>query len=150
VLVVIGVAVLAGGITVTALAYRQADSFSAGNPPPPSPVATAAQPVKEIIVWLEPTDVPAQIVELRSELSKVHTVHGCVFHSKLTDYREAKHLLSKNEYSMLTLSATPASIRCVAATSALSGIVTRFSGQPGVEQVEVPPHPNRLPIRSGA
>ncbi len=116
----------------------------------PALADAAATPVKEIIVWLEPTDVHAQIVEVRTELSKVNTVHGCVFHSKLTDYREAKHLLSKTEYRMLTLSATPASIRCVATTSALSAIVTRFSGQPGVFHVTIPPRPNRLPIRSGA
>ena len=108
--------------------------------------SAATKPAKEVILWLIPTADPGQVATIKSDLFTVPSVRGCVFHTKLSDYREAKHLLSTNEYRLLTLGDTPASIRCLAASSALNGIVTGFSGRPGVMKVTVPVHPSQTPI----
>jgi len=93
----------------------------------------------EVTVWLQPTATVAEVTTVQSELGKLSYVSHCVFRSQLTNYHQAKELLSPGEFARLTLAATPASVQCDTNHTQSNGeLVQQFRKLPGVYQVTLP------------
>ncbi len=93
----------------------------------------------QVTVWMKPTASTSETNAVRSELKQLPYVHGCAFWSQTQDYHEASKLLPASEFSALTVSSTPSSIRCTPnQPQYATAVYDRFVHQPGVYAVGSP------------
>lgn len=92
-----------------------------------------------VTVWMQATASPTELSNVKSQLANSPIVKGCVYYTQHQDYLEAKHILQRNEWSVLTESIMPSSFRCVPTVPANAfTVITQFTHQPGVYQVTAP------------
>ena len=92
-----------------------------------------------VTVWMQPTATAGELASVQSQLANSPLVKNCVYFSQAQDYAEAKLLLPKSEWDVLSVSAMPSSYRCVPTVpSNAFAIETTFSNQPGVYKVTAP------------
>jgi len=104
------------------------------------------------LVFLSPGLSDSQLHSVEQQLHQLPYVQSCTYRSQAYDFDEARHLLPPDESQVLTVAATPASLRC-ALNPASAGLVIgrQFScsqsngqssnqhcGYPGVKNVLVP------------
>jgi cell division transport system permease protein len=93
----------------------------------------------QVTVWMQAGASPTEAGAVNNELAQLPYVHSCTFHSQQSDYLEAKKLLTSGEFAALTAKTTPASYRCTPnQPQDAQAVVTRFTGQPGVLNVQSP------------
>jgi cell division transport system permease protein len=93
----------------------------------------------QVTVWINPTASKAEQSAIGAQLAQLPYVHSCTFRDQQYDYNEAKHLLTHDEFSVLTVSDVPTSYRCTPSQPEDAQVViTRFEGQPGVRNVTAP------------
>jgi len=93
----------------------------------------------QVTVWMRPSANVSETKAIHNELYQLPYVHGCTYHTQLSDYNEARKLLPSSEFSALTPKTTPASFRCTPnQPNDAQVVVDRFSGLPGVANVVAP------------
>ncbi|HSN02345.1 MAG TPA: permease-like cell division protein FtsX [Acidimicrobiales bacterium] len=92
-----------------------------------------------VTVWMQPTATASELSSVQSQLANSPIVKDCKFFSQAQDYAEAKQLLPKSEWDVLSVKAMPSSYRCVPVVpSDAFAIESTFSNQPGVYKVTAP------------
>lgn len=92
-----------------------------------------------VTVWMQPTASKGELASISTQLANLPVVKSCVFYSQAQDYKEAKILLSAQEFSALSVAQMPTSYRCVPTVPADAFVVeSAFAHQPGVFQVTAP------------
>ncbi len=92
-----------------------------------------------VTVWMQPTATASELSSVQSQLANSPIVKDCKFFSQAQDYAEAKQLLPKSEWDVLSVGAMPSSYRCVPVVpSDAFAIESTFSNQPGVYKVTAP------------
>ncbi|MHB8827228.1 MAG: cell division protein FtsX [Acidimicrobiales bacterium] len=92
-----------------------------------------------VTVWMQPTATAGELSSVQSQLANSPIVKNCTYFSQAQDYAEAKQLLPKSEWDVLSVKAMPSSYRCVPVVpSDAFAIESTFSNQPGVYKVTAP------------
>ena len=92
-----------------------------------------------VTVWMQPTATAGELSSVQSQLANSPIVKDCTYFSQAQDYAEAKQLLPKSEWDVLSVKAMPSSYRCVPVVpSDAFAIESTFSNQPGVYKVTAP------------
>ncbi len=92
-----------------------------------------------VTVWMQPTATTSELSSVQSQLANSPIVKDCTYFSQAQDYAEAKQLLPKSEWDVLSVKAMPSSYRCVPVVpSDAFAIESTFSNQPGVYKVTAP------------
>ena len=92
-----------------------------------------------VTVWMQPTATAGELSSVQSQLANSPIVKDCTYFSQAQDYAEAKQLLPKSEWAVLSVKAMPSSYRCVPVVpSDAFAIESTFSNQPGVYKVTAP------------
>ena len=92
-----------------------------------------------VTVWMQPTASSSEIASIQSQLTSLPIVKKCVYFTQLQDYNEAKQLLPRSEWEVLTVADMPSSFRCVPTVPADAFTVeSTFVHQPGVYKVTAP------------
>ena len=92
-----------------------------------------------VTVWMNPSASTSEINAVQAQLANLPIVKNCIFYSQAQDYAEAKQLLPQSESSVLTVSDTPSSFRCIPTVPANAFVVeSTFANQPGVYSVTAP------------
>jgi len=92
-----------------------------------------------VTVWMQPNASATELANVRTQLANLPIVKKCVFYTQQQDYNEAKQLLPRNEWNVLSVTDMPTSFRCVPTVPADAfTVVTTFTNQPGVYQVTAP------------
>ncbi len=82
---------------------------------------------------------PAQKNVIDHELLQLPYVRSCIYRSPAYDLNEARHLLSSEAASVLSLSTMPSSLRCVLNDpNEAQAVAQQFAGTSGVERVVFP------------
>jgi len=92
-----------------------------------------------VTVWMQPTATASELSSVQNQLANSPIVKDCKYFSQAQDYAEAKQLLPKSEWDVLSVKAMPSSYRCVPVVpSDAFAIESTFSNQPGVYKVTAP------------
>jgi cell division transport system permease protein len=104
-----------------------------------------------VVVWLKPNASDPQSHAVQHQLAQVPYVRTCTYRSQAYDFNEARHLLPPDEFQVLTVKATPSSLRCALDNPAEGLVIGRQFGctqsqqsggpsctYPGVNNVSVP------------
>ena len=106
-----------------------------------------------VVVWMKPSASDSQRHAVQRQLGQLPYVRSCTYRSQEYDFNEAKHLLPPDEFQVLTVSATPSSLRCALDNPAEGLVIGRQFGcsqsqssgggepncaYPGVSNVSVP------------
>jgi len=93
----------------------------------------------QVVVWMAPTASSSEVTAISTQLTTLPYVHSCVYRDKAYDYAEARKLLTPAEFSVLKKSGMPTSYRCTPnQPSDAQVVMNRFTGQPGVKEVDAP------------
>ena len=93
----------------------------------------------QVVVWMSPNASSSEITAVSTQLTTLPYVHACIYRDKAYDFAEARKLLSPAEFSVLKKSGMPTSYRCTPnQPSDAQVVMNRFSGQPGVKEVDAP------------
>ena len=93
----------------------------------------------QVVVWMFPNASSSEITAVSTQLTTLPYVHACIYRDKAYDFAEARKLLSPAEFSVLKKSGMPTSYRCTPnQPSDAQMVMNRFSGQPGVKDVDAP------------
>ena len=93
----------------------------------------------QVVVWMSPTASTSELGAISTQLKTLPYVHDCVYRDKAYDFAEARKLLSPAEFSVLKQDNMPTSYRCTPnQPSDAQVVMNRFSGQPGVKEVDAP------------
>jgi cell division transport system permease protein len=105
-----------------------------------------------VLVFMNPAVSDSQQHSVQQQLRQLPYVRTCTYRSQAYDFREAKQLLPPDESQVLTVAATPASLRCALDNPAEALVIGRqfgcserggssasqHCGYPGVKNVLVP------------
>ncbi len=92
-----------------------------------------------VTVWMQPNATSSQVDAVRTQLTSSPIVKDCTYFTQAQDYAEAKTLLPKSEWEVLTIGAMPSSFRCVPTVPQDAFVIeSTFSNQPGVYRVTAP------------
>ena len=94
----------------------------------------------QVTVWMQPDASQSEIAAVAEQLRQLPYVrHPCTFWNKQQNYDLAKHLLSRVEWSNLTVGQMYTSYLCTPVhPSDADAVIKRFSGQQGVHSVTAP------------
>jgi cell division transport system permease protein len=93
----------------------------------------------QVTVWMAPNASKAELNAVATQLAQLPYVNNCVYRDQTWDYNEARHLLTHDEFSVLTVADVPSSYRCTPAQPQDAQVViSHFNGQPGVRNVTAP------------